>query len=193
MGDFNLSIERLTEIPEEIVFEASPEWWAARDPAVAAGLCEVEEAFRFVVSASRVREDVILIGNLAGRVGLECSRCARRYSHALADDFRLVLEPAGDREPADPEGAEGLAANGLCLAEDLEAGWTRGPRIRLDDFFGEVVALAMPIQPLCSEDCLGLCPHCGADRASTPCECVDQKPDSPFAVLARLKNDQASE
>ncbi len=187
-GEFTLLVERLGETPEEFSFRASAEWWAARDASVGTGDCAVEAPFDFELSAARVRQDVMLEGQLRGRVGLECSRCAKRYSEPLLEDFRLVLEPAGNREPADPEGAVGLAESGLCLGEDLELGWFRGPRIGLDDFFGELIALAMPVQPLCREECPGLCAHCGADLASRPCDCVDEKIGSPFAVLAKLKD-----
>ena len=187
MADFTLSIERLDEVASPHSFEASAGWWASRDPEPREGICEVEEPFRFELQARRVREDVVLEGQMTGQVALECSRCAKRYSDALRDEFRLVLEPVGDREPADPEGVTSLAESGLYLGEDLETGWFRGLHIRLDDFFGEVIALAMPLQPLCREDCPGVCPHCGADRAETQCDCVDEKIDSPFAVLARLK------
>lgn len=196
-GDLALDVERLTAAPEERIFEVSGDWWAARDPLVGEGRCEVEVPFHFDLQASRIGQDVVLEGSLAGRVGLECSRCAKRYSHALRDEFRLQLEPAEGQEPQDPEGLAALAATGLCLAEDLEAGWFRGPWIRLDDFFGEVIALAWPIQPLCNEDCPGLCPRCGADRASIRCDCpaedVERRMASPFAVLAGLKNELESE
>jgi uncharacterized protein len=89
----------------------------------------------------------------------------------------------------DPEGVRGLVENGVSLGEDLEAGWFRGPMIRLDDFFGEVIALTMPLQPLCDEDCAGICSHCGVDLAETQCGCVDERIDSPFAVLAKLKGE----
>jgi uncharacterized protein len=187
VGHFDLPIESLGEEAREFVFEANAGWWQARDPEPRETLCGVEEPFRLVFEARRVGEDVELAGQMQGRVALECSRCAKRYSHALCEDFRLVLEPAGSREPADPEGVAALAARGLWLGEDLEAGWFRGSRVRLDDFFGEVIALAMPLQPLCSEECPGICPHCGADRAEIRCACADEKVESPFAVLAKLK------
>ena len=60
-------------------------------------------------------------------------------------------------------------------------------RAVLDELFGEVIALAMPLQPLCREDCPGVCTHCGIDLAVSQCECVDEKIESPFAVLAQLK------
>jgi len=187
MADFKLQTERLTPEAEAFEFEASAGWWNAREPASGASPCEVELPFRFALCARRVADNVLLDGEFSGRVGLECSRCAKRYPQPLREAFRLVLEPAKGDEPTDPEGEQGLSRNGLCLGEDLEAGWYRGPVIRLDEFFGEVIALAMPLQPLCSEDCPGICPHCGADLAETRCECTDEKIDSPFAVLAKLK------
>jgi uncharacterized protein len=190
VGHFDLPIESLGEEAREFAFEANAGWWQARDLEPRETLCEVEEPFRLVFEARRVGEDVELAGRMRGRVPLECSRCAKRYSHALCEDFRLVLEPAGSREPADPEGVAALAAHGLWLGEDLEAGWFRGSCVRLDDFFGEVIALAMPLQPLCSEECPGICPHCGADRAEVRCTCADEKVESPFAVLAKLKGDE---
>ena len=54
----------------------------------------------------------------------------------------------------------------------------------LFDFLGK--------QPLCSEACPGICPHCGIERTSEPgagCSCEDEKIESPFAVLAQLKDD----
>ena len=188
MGDFELAVDRLTEVPAHHAFEAHAGWWAQREPELEDGLCRVETPFRFELEVARIRDQIVLEGDLVGRVGLACSRCAKRYSHALRDSYRLVLSPAEDREAAAPEGAQSLAATGLCLGgEDLESGWFRGPVIRLDDFFGEVIALAMPLQPLCRSDCLGICSHCGVDLSETQCNCVDEKIDSPFAALAKLQ------
>lgn len=189
MSDFKLPIERLSEKSETFRFEATGEWWSAREPASENGVCEVEEPFVFDLEARRVGDGILLEGSLGGQVSLECSRCAKRYSHALRDEFRLMLEPEQGREPTDPEGVRGLAESGVCLGEDLEAGWFRGPVIRLGDFFGEVIALTMPLQPLCKEDCAGICSHCGVDLAVTQCDCVDEQIDSPFAVLAKLMDE----
>jgi uncharacterized protein len=187
MSEFKLQVDRLGEEREAYRFEATQAWWAARDAVEHQAVIEVEEPFDFELEARVAGQDVLIEGQLGGCVSLECSRCAKRYPHRLRDDFRLVLEPAGTREPVDPEGVRGLAESGVCLGEDLEAGWFRGPVIRLDDFFGEVIALALPLQPLCKEDCPGICSHCGVDLAETRCDCVDEQIDSPFAVLAKLK------
>jgi uncharacterized metal-binding protein YceD (DUF177 family) len=209
MSEFKILIDRLTDRPQRFAFEAPASWWTARpgaeDPA---GDVRVEQPFQFDVSAQRLGEGVLIEGILEGGISVECSRCTRRYAHALRDSFRLVLEPlkedawgnARAQEAIDPEGERALAENGICLGDDLEAGWFRGPVIFLDDLFAEIVATMMPIQPLCDEDCPGLCPHCGMERGTTErspgdgsaqapgvCGCADERVESPFAVLANWK------
>ena len=185
MPDFRIQIERLTDEQEHFDFEVAPGWWSARSPETEDDSVQVETPFRFALDAARVSDDVVIEGDLAGEVGLECSRCGKRYPHALREPYRLVLEPLGSQVP-DPEGEKGLAENGVCLGEDLEVGSYRGAVVGLDDFFGEVIALAMPLQPLCTEDCPGLCAHCGAPQ-DAGCACEDEKIESPFSALAGLK------
>lgn len=185
MPDFRIQIERLTDRKTPFEFEVAPAWWLARSEVPEGDSVVVSEPFRFALDASRVSDDVVIEGKLAGEVGLECSRCGKRYPQALREPFRLVLEPFDGQAP-DPEGEKGLAENGVCLGEDLEAGSYRGAVVGLDDFFGEVIALAMPLQPLCDEDCPGLCAHCGAPR-DAGCDCEDEKIESPFSALAGLK------
>lgn len=199
MADFRIQVERLTQRKEPFEFEVSPAWWSARVPADDAGLCEAEIPFQFSLEASKsaqASESILIEGEIKGRVALECSRCAKRYPHALREFYRLVLEPLEGPTAPDPEGEKGLAENGVCLSEDLEVGSYRGAVIGLDDFFGEIIALALPLQPLCTEGCLGVCGHCGAERSNDPgvgCECEDEKIESPFAVLAQLKMDLEQE
>lgn len=167
----------------------TPAWAAERlggDPAHRVeGLAE---DLAFTVRAHRMGADLFLEGELSGTLELVCSRCLTRYRAPIRERFRLVLEPAGDRVPAEPEGATALAQEGLYLTDELEAGWFRGPEIQLDRFVGEMLALGVPVQPLCQEDCRGLCPRCGIDRNVERCACAEEKPASPFAVLASLKS-----
>ncbi len=48
------------------------------------------------------------------------------------------------------------------------------------------MALALPAAPVCRNDCLGLCPTCGTDLNSDPCDGHGDDTDSPFAVLKDL-------
>ena len=187
MGPMKLAVDRWSDSPTGFELEADPEWWSetcVRVPELAGAS---REGFTLAGSAHRMGADVFLEGTASGSVELTCGRCSRRYRHPLREPFRLVLEPAAERVPADPEGAAALARNGICLSDEIEAGWFRGSAIDLGPYFRELLALALPVQPLCREDCRGLCPRCGVDRNLESCACTPLKASSPFAVLGRLK------
>ena len=127
-----LLVDRLTETPTSQDFEAGATWWRAH-AAHDTGLPEAPaEPVRVRVSAWKQAEDVLLEGVLEGAFELECGRCLARYRQPLRESFRLVLEPAGTRVPGDPEAAEALARDGLCLGDALETGWYRGGEIQVD-------------------------------------------------------------
>ena len=142
------------------------------------------------LSARMLGADLYLEGQIEGDCELTCSRCLARYGAPIREQFRLVLEPAGDRVPADPEGAEALSADGLCLSDELETGWFRGSEIHLDRYVAEIVVLALPVQPVCREECRGLCPRCGVDWNSETCDCSEERPRSPFAALEKLRGNR---
>jgi uncharacterized protein len=181
-------VDRLSPTPLEESFAVTPQWVAQHVAGSSGeGIEGLAEDAHFVVRAQRLGANLYLEGELTGALDLACSRCLTRYRGPIRERFRLVLEPAGDRVPADPEGAAALDQEGLYLADELESGWYRGPEIQLDRFVGEMLSLSVPVQPLCREDCRGLCPRCGVDRNLESCSCAEARPGSPFAVLAKLR------
>lgn len=180
-------VDRLTDSPSAFSFEGDAAWWRGAQPPGSRPPEEVREPLRLTCRAHRMGEDLYLEGSVEGAVELQCGRCLARYRHALRESFRLVLEPAGNRVPADPEAARALARDGLWLGDDLEAGWFRGSEIRLGALYLEVLSLALPVKPLCRDDCAGLCPHCGVELASASCSCGEVAPSSPFAALADMR------
>jgi len=183
-----IPVDRLSATPSEFRFEAGSSWWLAEMPAHQDLPGEVLEPFVCQFAAHLMGEDVYVEGTVAGSIELECSRCLARYGHVLREAFRLILEPAGARVPSDPEAAEALRRDGVCLGDEIEAGWFRGEEIRLGAFFREVISLSLPVKPLCDEDCVGLCPHCGIELGMKTCDCRATKSDSPFAALAALRD-----
>jgi uncharacterized protein len=184
-----LAVDSLTETPLPFHFTASPQWFRERFGAEKRPHDELSEPLEVAGRAYRVGADVLLEGRVTGEVELPCGRCLRRYRAPVREPFRLVLEPAGARVPADPEGAAALSNDGLYLGDEPETGWFRGQEVQLDRFIGEVVSLALPMQPLCGEACKGLCPRCGVDRNVESCNCAEARPESPFAVLRKLKKE----
>lgn len=182
-----LPVDRITGTPESTHWPVTAAWWerhCARDAELAEGFVEPLEVR---MRAHRMGEDLYLEGEVCGALDLACARCASRYREPVREPFRLVLEPAGARVPADPEGAEDLERDGLYLSDELEHGWFRGSEIRLDRFVKELIALGLRVQPLCREACRGLCTRCGIDRNVERCGCVEEVRSSPFAALRALR------
>jgi uncharacterized protein len=59
----------------------------------------------------------------------------------------------------------------------------------LADILAEQVNLALPMKVICSSDCRGLCPHCGANLNNEECRCEKNGSDARLAPLARMKQD----
>jgi uncharacterized protein len=49
--------------------------------------------------------------------------------------------------------------------------------------------LALPMKPLCREDCKGLCPQCGTNLNTGSCECGPALEDPRLAPLKQLKKE----
>ena len=47
----------------------------------------------------------------------------------------------------------------------------------------EAIILAIPLNPLCREDCPGLCPRCGAPLVNNTCTCAPPAEENPFAKI----------
>lgn len=184
-----LIVDSLTETPTPFHFVATPAWFRARYPAEEHPSEGLSEPLEIDGRAYRAVADLLVEGRVHGQVEVACSRCLCRYRAPIRESFRLVLEPAGAKVPADPEGADALENDGLYLGDEAVTGWFRGKDIRLDRFIGEIISLALPTQPVCEDSCQGLCPHCGVDRNLESCNCAEARPTSPFAVLSKLKKD----
>ncbi len=114
---------------------------------------------------------VVLGGiEVAGTVGARwessCRRCLRPLQGTVECPVRELYRPAGE----DDEETYALGADQL----DLE------PLAR------DALLLALPLAPLCSDDCQGLCPLCGAERAGAPCGCDPVGGDPRWAPLQAL-------
>ncbi len=76
--------------------------------------------------------------------------------------------------------------------EDLAYECFSGDHIILDALIGDAVALQIPLAPLCSPVCRGLCPQCGANLNHTSCAC-QQSADSRWEALKAWKPESSKE
>jgi uncharacterized protein len=106
-----------------------------------------------------------------------------RLTAGLEGPCMRCLEPAGPRfdvdarEVSQPGGGEEMSSPYLGDDDELDlAGWAR-----------DALALALPAQITCREDCAGLCGQCGANLNEDPEHHHDPAPDPRWAKLGELK------
>jgi uncharacterized protein len=120
------------------------------------------------------KRGVLLKAHLETCVTLTCVRCLVPFEHPLSRDFHLTLvarteESEGERETE---------------KEDVDLFLLEGNRFDLTDMVREQVDLALPMNPVCRNDCRGLCAQCGADLNRGSCNCPASASDPRWAALA---------
>ena len=122
-----------------------------------------------------------LVGSVQTTLELGCSRCL--------DPFRWPVDAAFDLryQPHAQNSGEGERE---IEEDDLTTAFYEDETIDLGQLMREQVYLALPMKPLCGDECKGLCPTCGINWNKGTCECANQWEDPRFAVLQALKPDQ---
>ncbi len=105
-----------------------------------------------------------LLARLGGAVEVECVRCLEPVSLVLDEELDLVYLPLGALASASGSRRHPASGDRFLDADDMNVSAYEGDRLELAETLWEQVHLALPPKPLCLEDCLGLCPSCGADR-----------------------------
>lgn len=125
------------------------------------------------------KRGVELTGRLEATVRLACSRCLEEHPVDIACDFFLTLVP---------HAVEFAAGDAEVSEEDASLFYVEEGKADLGKVAVEQIYLNLPLKPVCSEDCRGLCPVCGANRNTVECECGDETIDPRLAPLLRLKS-----
>lgn len=139
------------------------------------------EPFSFYLRFQRTGQLVELEGQLTADILLNCSRCLKEFSQSVNESFTLTFSPV-PQDDVDEEEVE-LAADelGLIVYQD-EILDLAAPLL-------EQLVMAVPISPICSVECQGLCPECGLDLNDSRCSCVKKVFNTKFSVLAGMKLD----
>lgn len=119
--------------------------------------------------------------HVAGRAVAEgrlaCGRCLAPVDWSTEADFDLEVVLA-EAAPLDPELALG--------DDDLDTVFLDNAELDTEELAVEQVMLELPIRVLCTDDCAGLCPRCGADRnVDGACRC-EPETDPRWSALEDL-------
>ncbi|WP_312018714.1 DUF177 domain-containing protein [Streptomyces sp. I05A-00742] len=110
-----------------------------------------------------VMEGVLVTGTARAPLTGECVRCLEPLERELDADFQEMYSyPDADsrnRPVAEPDDDAEDEEEMLFLEGDL---------FDLEPVLRDAVVLSLPLQPVCREDCPGLCSECGARLADDP-------------------------
>jgi uncharacterized protein len=125
-----------------------------------------------------VMEGVLVTGEATAELAGECARCLEPISDEIDVRFQELF--VYDDQHHDS-------------TEDDEVSTLEGDLLDLEPLLRDAVVLALPFQPLCTDDCPGLCPECGARLADDPNHAHEAAIDPRWAALAALEQDQQNQ
>lgn len=124
--------------------------------------------FLGVVRVTRAAQGILIQNRMRADITAECVRCLTQFLQPLEIDFTELY--AFNRSS--------VTESGLLVPEN--------GKIDLEPFIREEMILAIPIGPLCSENCKGLCPICGGDLNESSCSHDELPVDPRLSVLKTL-------
>ena len=124
--------------------------------------------FEGAANIGRTPQGLIVQADFSGDTTLECVRCLNEFEHSLAWEL-TELFAFNEKSVSESE---------LLLPEDAQ--------IDLQPLIREYALLEIPINPICTPGCKGLCPVCGEDLNQIDCGHKSITKESPFSALKDL-------
>ncbi|TGE32758.1 DUF177 domain-containing protein [Desulfosporosinus sp. Sb-LF] len=115
---------------------------------------------------------MLVHGKIQTELNVTCGRCLESFVYPLSLSFQ-------DEWVFRAQATEDLLETALILDKD---------EIEINERIFEQIVLALPMKFVCSAECQGLCPTCGANRNLTPCNCGQDNIDPRLAALAKWQS-----
>lgn len=131
-----------------------------------------------VLTVNRRTDHIRIEGRIEGELEVMCHRCLKPFSYPLNEAVDVYLIEEDKAAEMDEKELE---------SDELQYEFFDGEVIEVDQLVAEQIFLALPVKVLCSEDCKGICPGCGASLNEEECRCKADDKASPFAKLNALR------
>lgn len=145
----------------------------------------VEDGLDYDVALTNTGDGILATGIVRGTSTAACDRCLDDTQVDISGEVSCYYLREAHVDAVDDEDDDASDDYGIISSEGT---------IDLADAIHSAVVMDLPYVVLCSEDCKGLCPYCGANLNHESCDCASKRasavdPLSPFAALAGLRFD----
>ena len=129
------------------------------------------------VTLTRTNRGILVKGTLCTEVEVTCSRCLSLFRYPLILKIEEEYFPTIDVSSGVP----------VSLPDELGSFTIDGHHvIDLTEGIRQHALLAIPMKPLCREDCAGLRPDYGCNLNLGACDCLSQEIDPRWSKLKKL-------
>jgi len=137
--------------------------------------CPISARLKLTNAHSRI----IVEGFIKILMILECVRCLEIYE--FTHELKLCEEflPHDSSEIHGKEKLSWEDHSYFTFSNDL---------IDIYEMIRQNILTAIPVKPLCGEDCRGICPHCGNNRNHEICSCEEEAVDLRLLPLLKFKS-----
>ena len=140
------------------------------------------EEIHIAMTLTSVSEGVLVSGQVSTSAVGECIRCLEPVEMAIRRSFQELYRYAPEKAHTK---AQRKAAEVLEEDDEVEL-MMDGDFLNLEAPVRDAIVLALPMNPLCAQDCLGLCPTCGVKWNQLPADHAHEVIDARWASLADL-------
>lgn len=152
--------------------------WIAETLAPGQGYAAAHEG-KMRITMLRAESTIVVRGDVTMPLRAPCSRCLTPVIYSKATRIDLALIPETEMAAS--------ASDGELTEDQVSLGTYEDPYVDLGEILHDEVLLSLPMQPLCTEECQGLCNRCGTNRNDQDCACDDEADLGPLGALRHMQ------
>jgi uncharacterized protein len=125
----------------------------------------------------KIASEVIVKGEVVADIKLQCSRCIKDFEHELSVPVDVVYHPLDELKGEERH---------EIMSGELDMDFYSGDEMDIMTLMKEQILLNIPMKPLCSDLCKGICRTCGKNLNDGACHCPQKETDSRFDILKKI-------
>ena len=132
--------------------------------------------YDLIISSKKISLGFKIIGKLNALIEYQCIRCLKKTPFKTNISINLTLINNKNKTKIDYTNV-----NDVLYIEKNKNYFNINP------ILADMIELSKPFNPLCKENCKGLCTHCGQNLNKKKCICIKNRINSPFEELKYLQ------